>query len=182
MRDRPTHILGLTLGIALLLLAACSPLSGPDPTPTPTATPTVTPSPTPSPTPTPTPTPSPTPTPTPFIPPTVAVEDGDSIQGCLERNLTPELLISLSMDDTSFTQEVMRTCLETRIPGALVFLLDPIIEDASECALDVSKTLTNSELIVLAGNDSAQKDPVVSRVSNDIVDCLFGKYGLDFLR
>ena len=86
------------------------------------------------------------------------------------------------MDDTSFTQAVMRTCLETQIPGPIVFLLDPIIKDASLCEIDVGKTLTHSELIVLSGSDSAQKDAVVSQVSNDIVDCLFNKYGIDFLR
>lgn len=86
------------------------------------------------------------------------------------------------MDDTTLTQDIMRTCLKTLLPGALVSLLDPIIEDASQCALDVSKTLSNDDLIVLSGDNTASKDAVVSRVSNEIVDCLANKYGLDFLR
>jgi hypothetical protein len=165
----------LTL-VSALALAACSPGSD-DATPTPTATVT----PTQSPTPTPSPTPSPTPTPTPFVAPTVAVTDDDSIQSCLERNVTPELLISLSMDDTELTEDVMRACLETTIPSELVFLLNPLIEDASECALDVSKTLSNEELLALGGDDSARKDEITDDVVRDILGCLGDKYGLDFL-
>lgn len=122
-----------------------------------------------------------TPSPTPYIPPTVAVTADDSIQSCLERNLTPDLLISLSRDETDLTEDIMRTCLETTIPSELTFLLDPIIEDASECALDVSKTLSNDELIALAGDDSAAKSEITDRVVRDILSCLGDKYGLDFL-
>lgn len=162
----------IALVIVPLLLAACAagPLGG-DPAPTPTAT--VTPSPAPSPTPT------ATPSPTPFIAPTVAVTDDDSIQSCLQRNLTPELLISLSRDDTALTRDILRTCLETTVPAQLVWLLGPIIDDASECALDVSKTLSNQELVTLAGPDSAEKQAIVNRVVDDIVGCLTDKYGLD---
>ena len=166
------HILVVTFGLLsgiALLLTACASLSAPTPTPIPTATPS------------PTPTPIPTVTPT-FAPPTVAVQDGDSIRGCLERNLTPELLISLSQDDTTFTGDVMRTCLATQIPVPLVALLDPIIDDASQCVLDGSKTLSNSDLIDLASGDSARKDAIVSRVASGVVDCLTTKCGLDFLR
>jgi len=111
----------------------------------------------------------------------VAVSDDDSIQSCLERNLTAELLISLSMDDTSLTEDIMRTCLETTIPSELIFLLNPIIDDASECALDISKTLSNEELIALGGNDSTRKDEITDRVVSDILSCLGSKYGFDFL-
>lgn len=167
------------LVLLALTLLACSPGGGDDedatPVPTVTATATASPSPTPSPTAT------VIPSPTPFIPPTVAVSDDDSIQSCLERNLTAELLISLSMDDTSLTEDVMRACLETTIPSELIFLLNPIIDDASECALEVSKTLSNEELLALGGDDSARKDEITDRVVSDILSCLGGKYGLDFL-
>lgn len=175
LSGRTTSVIG-SLATALLILSlvsvACSPGSDPDPTPTPmpTATPTVTP------TPTPTPTPTATPSPTPFVPPTVAVQDDDSIESCLERNMTPELLISLSLDQTELTEDVLRACLETTIPAPLVFLLDPVIEDASECALEVSDTLSNDELIALAGEDGASKDVVVERVVDDILSCLQDKY------
>lgn len=169
----PAHVrLGISLLTVVLVLTGCASIGEPEPTATPL----------PSPTPTALPTPSATPSPTPFVPPTVAVQDDDSIRSCLERNLTPELLISLSMDDKTLTQDIMRTCLETQIPGPLVSLIDPIIEDASECALDVSKTLSNDDLIVLSGDDTASKDAVTSRVADGIVDCLASKYGLDFLR
>lgn len=112
------------------------------------------------------------------MPPTVAVTDDDSIQSCLERNLTAELLISLSMDDTSLTEDIMETCLETTLPSQLTFILNPVIEDASECALDVSKTLSNEELITLAGDNSARKSEITDRVIDDILGCLGDKYSL----
>ena len=172
-RRRPLTRFGLLLSLLSLLLIACS-TGGDDATPIPTATATATATPSPTPSPTPTVTPSPTP----FIPPTVAVSDDDSIQSCLERNLTAELLISLSMDDTSLTEDIMETCLETTIPSELTFLLNPIIEDASECALDVSKTLSNEELIALAGDDTARKDEITEHVVGDILSCLGDKYDL----
>jgi hypothetical protein len=121
------------------------------------------------------------PSPTPFVPPTVAVEGDDSVQQCLKRNITPELLISLSLEQTTLTEDIFRTCLEQSIPSELIFLLDPIIEDASACALDVSKTLSNEQLIILAGPDSAAKDQIVDDVIGDILRCLGDQYGLDFL-
>ena len=172
---RPIGLVALLLALLPLLLAGCSTGGGDASTPTPTATATS------SPTPSPTPTPTVTPSPTAFVPPTVAVADDDSIQSCLERNLTPELLISLSMDDTTLTEDIMRTCLETTIPSQLMFLLNPIIDDASECALDVSKTLSNEELIALAGDNSARKSEITDRVVRDILSCLGSKYGFDFL-
>lgn len=166
---------------AMALLASCSsPLGNDAPDPTATLAPTVVPTATASPTPAPTNTPAPTATPTVFVPPTVAVAEDDSPQQCLERNLTPELLISLSMDDTSLTQDIFRTCLVTIVPEELVFLLDPVIEDASECALDVSKTLSNDELIALASGDSAKQDAITESVSTDILSCMSEKYGFDF--
>jgi hypothetical protein len=174
-RHRPIGWIGLLLALLPLLLVGCSTGGGDSASPTPTATATS------SPTPSPTPTPTVTPSPTAFIPPTVAVEEDDSIQSCLERNLTPGLLISLSKDDTSLTEDIMRTCLETTIPSQLMFLLNPIIDDASECALDVSKTLSNEELIALAGDNSTRKDEITDRVVGDILSCLGSKYGFDFL-
>jgi hypothetical protein len=167
-RRRPLTTIGMMLALLPLVLVACSTGTGDDPTPTPTAT--VTPSPTPSPTPT------VTPSPTPYVQPTVAVTDDDSIQSCLERNVTAELLISLSMDDTSLTEDIMKTCLETTLPSQLTFILNPVIEDASECALDISKTLSNDELIALAGNNSTRKDEITDRVVSDILGCLGDKY------
>lgn len=111
----------------------------------------------------------------------MAVEDNDSVEACLERNITPELLISLQMDDTELTEDILRECLETQIPGELVFLLGPIIDDAADCTLDVSKTLTTQELIDLAGDDTARKNAIVSNVVDDILACLASQYGLDFL-
>lgn len=180
----PQRRLAIWLGIMTVLLPillACSPGEGDDATPVPTATPTATETPSPTPTPTPSPTPTVTPSPTPFVPPTVAVTDDDSIQSCLERNVTAELLISLSLDDTELTEDIMRTCLETTIPSELVFLLNPLIDDASECALDTSKTLSNEELIALGGKDSAEKGEITDRVVDDILSCLGSKYGFDFL-
>lgn len=160
-----------------LVLAACSNGGSGDVTPTPAATSTATvrPSPTPS--------PSPTvpPSPTEYVQPTVAVTESDTIQSCLERNLTPELMISLSRDETRLTKDIMRTCLETTIPSELTFLLNPIIDDASQCALDVSKTLSNEELIALAGANSARKSEITGRVVSDILSCLGNKYGVNFL-
>ena len=169
-RRRQTGI-GTLVVLLPLLLFACS-RGGDDatPVPTPTATATATPSPTPSPTAT------MTPSPTPFIPPTVAVTSDDSVQSCLERNLTAELLISLSRDETALTEDILETCIETTIPSQLTFLLSPIIDDASECTLDVSKTLSNEELIALAGDNSARKDEITDRVVSDILSCLGDKY------
>ncbi len=82
------------------------------------------------------------------------------------------------MDETSLTEDILETCLETTIPSELTFLLNPIIEDASECALDVSNTLTNEELIALAGENSARKDEITDRVTDDILSCLSDQYSL----
>jgi hypothetical protein len=176
-RRRPIAGLGLFLLLLPLLLVACSRGGAEDATPIPTQTPTATATPSPTPSPTPTVTPSPTA----YVQPTVAVTDDDSIQSCLERNLTPELLISLSRDETDLTEDIMRTCLETTIPSELIFLLNPIIDDASDCAQDVSKTLSNEELIALAGKDSDRKSEITDRVVRDILSCLGSKYGFDFL-
>ena len=166
--------------VALVLVSACSSPLDDDDQPEATATATASPTPTVTPTPSPSPTPTVTPTATPFVPPTVAVQEDDSVQSCLERNITPELLISLSRDETELTEDIFRTCLEQSIPSELIFLLDPIIEDASECALDVSKTLSHQQLITLAGPDGPEKDQIVEDVVTDILGCLGDKYGIDF--
>ena len=125
---------------------------------------------------TPSPTPTATPSPTPFVPPTVAVVSNDDVRSCLTRNLTPELLISLSKNDDSLANDIIRTCLETQMPSQLVFLLGPIVDSTSQCALDTSKTLSNQDLIALAGPDGATKDAVVNRVTDAILACVADKY------
>jgi hypothetical protein len=117
-----------------------------------------------------------TPSPTPFVPPTVAVTSDDDVRSCLDRNLTPELLISLSHDDDSLANDIIRTCLETQLPSELVFIMGPIIDTTSQCALDTSKTLSNADLITLAGPDGAAKDTVVNRVTDDIISCTADHY------
>jgi hypothetical protein len=108
----------------------------------------------------------------------VAVVEDDDVRACLERNLTPELLVSLSRDETDLTEDILRECLETQLPDPLVWLLGPIVEEMSECTLDVSKTLTNQELIALGGPDSAQKDEIVDRVTGDILECTADGFGI----
>lgn len=105
--------------------------------------------------------------------------DDDSVESCLERNITPELLISLQMDDTELTEDILRECLETQIPNELVFLMGPIIDDAADCTLEVSKTLTTDELIDLASDDTERKTAIVSQVVDDILACVADEYGLD---
>ena len=85
-------------------------------------------------------------------------------------------MISLSRDDTSLTNDVISSCLETQLPSQLVFLLGPIIDTTSQCALDTSKTLSNQDLITLAGPDGADKDTVVNRVTDDILSCTADHY------
>jgi hypothetical protein len=82
------------------------------------------------------------------------------------------------MDETELTEDILETCLETTVPSELTFLLSPIIDDASECALDVSKTLSNEELIALAGDNSVRKDEITDRVVGDILSCLGDRYSL----
>lgn len=173
------------IALLSLLMAACSggnpaPTETPSPAATSTATATAlaTATATASPTPSPTSTPSATPSPTAFVPPTVAVAAGDTVQSCLQRNLTPELLISLSKDDVTLANDIIRTCLETQLPAELVFLLNPIIDTTSACALKVSKTLTNEELFALAGPNGAAKDAIVGRVTNDILTCVAAQYNI----
>jgi hypothetical protein len=167
-------VIGAVVLVAGVLGACSRPFSGSDATPTPTVTPT----PSPTPTPPPTPTPSPTPSPTPFVPPTIAVESGDSFQQCLNRNLSPELVVSLTLNQTDLTRNILRTCVQQVVPSELVFLLNPIIDDASQCALDASKNLSNTDLIALSGADSDQKQQIVDKVTNQIGSCLSDKYGL----
>jgi hypothetical protein len=164
--------------VALLLLGAACTTGGSSASPTPATPPTATATRTPSATATPEPTATPTvtPSPTPYVAPTVAVVADDNVRDCLERNLTPELLISLSRDDTSLTNDVISSCLKTQLPSQLVFLLGPIIDTTSQCALDTSKTLSNQDLITLAGPDGADKDTVVNRVTDDILSCTADHY------
>jgi hypothetical protein len=164
--------------VALLLLGTACTTGGSSASPTPATPPTATATRTPSATATPEPTATPTvtPSPTPYVAPTVAVVADDNVRDCLERNLTPELLISLSRDDTSLTNDVISSCLKTQLPSQLVFLLGPIIDTTSQCALDTSKTLSNQDLITLAGPDGADKDTVVNRVTDDILSCTADHY------
>jgi hypothetical protein len=177
---------GAVLAALILLVSCAGPFGDDDDTDDAavaqaTATMAIPPTPTATATPQPTATPTATPSPTPFIPPTVAVREDDSVEGCLRRNITPELLISLSLDQTELTEDIFRTCLGQSIPSELVFLLNPIIEDAGDCTLDVSRTLTNEQLITLAGPDGAAKDQIVDDVIDDILGCVTDQYGLDFL-
>jgi hypothetical protein len=169
------------LAVALILVAACGPLDddpAPTPTPFPTSTATRTPSPTPTATPAPTATPTVTPSPTPFIPPTVAIVDGDSVEECIQRNLGPGLLYTLSQDDDSLTNEILTECLEEHLPDTLVWALGPIIDQASECAVEVSRTLTNVDLIILNGPEGEQKDELVNQVTDDILRCTAEGFGI----
>lgn len=166
------------VGTVLVSIVACGPFSA-DPTPTPTPlppTPTATITPTPRPTPTPTPTA--TPTATPFIAPTVAIVPGDSVSACIERNIGPGLLYTLSQDDPSLTNEILTRCLEENLPDQLVWLMGPIIDQASACAVDVSKTLFNEDLITLNGPDSPRKRALVDRVTDDILRCTAEEFGI----
>jgi hypothetical protein len=177
------------LGVAALLLAACQTADSdatPARTATPaatatlaaTSTPTATATPTRTPTPRPTATPTVTPSPTPFIAPTVVIVDDDSVRDCIERNLSPALLYTLSQDDPSLAEDILGECLETQLPDFLVGLLDPLIEQTAECAVEVSDTLTNVDLIALAGPDSADKDAVISRITDDILNCVADEYNI----
>jgi hypothetical protein len=174
---RPTRCLLVALVGVLLFAAGCS-SGGSSATQTPSATATATATATPTVTPTPSATATPTvaPTATPFVPPTVAVESGDSVRSCIERNLTPQLVISLSQNDDSLVNQVLTTCLQTQLPSELVFLLGPIIDTTSQCALDESKTLSNTDLVTLAGPDSDAKTAVVNRVTDDILSCTADHY------
>lgn len=170
------------LGVGLILVAACGPLDD-DPAPTatplpPTATATATPSPTATATPSPTPTPTATPTATPFIMPTVAIVDGDSVEECIQRNLGPGLLYTLSQGDDSLTNDILTECLEEQLPDRLVWLMGPIIDQASECAVEISGTLTNTDLIILNGPDSPAKEELVDGVTSDLLRCTAEEFGI----
>lgn len=165
------------LGTILILVAACGPLDDDTP-PTPTPLPTSTASPTATLTPTATATPTVTPTPTPFVPPTVALVDGDSVSECIERNLGPGLLYTLSQGDDSLTNEIVTQCLEENLPDALVWMLGPIIDRAAGCTVEVSTTLSNADLITLNGPNSDSKDALIERVTNDILRCTAEDLGI----
>ncbi len=161
----------IVVGALVLLLAACSPPRNNDPTATPAPSPSATATATATATPTATPSPTATPTATPFVPPTVAIVDGDSVSECIKRNLGPGLLYTLSQDDDSLTNDILRSCLNEHLPDVLVSMMGPIIDRASACAVDVSQTLSNQDLITLNGPDGEAKDELVSDVTNDILRC-----------
>jgi hypothetical protein len=104
---------------------------------------------------------------------TVAVEPGDSARACLERNLTPELLLALYREDTTLSNDIIRTCLEQDLPQQLVGLIDPIIQETSRCASERAQQLTTEEVLVLGQQgQNAEKDAIVRRVSGDILRCV----------
>ncbi len=112
---------------------------------------------------------------------TVAIEPGDTIQTCFERNLTPALLLSLYRENTTLSDNIIRACLETQLPSELVGLANPIIGETSRCASQVSQTLTTEEVLILGqepGTSEIAKDAVVDRVTNDILRCLAETYEL----
>jgi hypothetical protein len=161
--------------VALLLLGAGCSTGGSSATKTPLP-PTATATPSATATPAATDTPLATPSPTPFVPPTVAVTSSDTVRSCLQNNLTPQLVISLSQNDDTLVNQIITTCLKTQIPSELVFLLSPIIDTTSQCAVDESKTLSNQDLVTLAGPDGDAKTAVINRVTDDILSCTASHY------
>lgn len=112
---------------------------------------------------------------------TVAVEPDDTIQSCFERNLTPALLLSLYRENTTLSDNIIRACLETQLPSEVVGLANPIIGETSECASEVSQTLTTEEVLILGqeeGAAEAEKDVVIDRVTTDILHCVAETYDL----
>lgn len=112
---------------------------------------------------------------------TVAVEPDDSIQSCFERNLTPALLLSLYRENTTLSDNIIRACLETQLPSELVGLADPIIAETSECASQVSQTLTTEEVLILGQEHGAaedEKDAVINLVTTEILSCVAETYNL----
>lgn len=110
---------------------------------------------------------------------TVAVEPGDSIRSCMERNLTPALLLSLYRDDTTLSDSIIRTCLALDIPQELVGLMDPIIQETSRCASVTAKTLTTEEVLILGQDgDTADKDAVSRRMAEDTLVCVAQSYDI----
>ena len=112
---------------------------------------------------------------------TVAVAPDDTIQTCFERNLTPALLLSLYRENTTLSDNTIRACLETQLPSELVGFANPIIGETSQCASEVSQTLTTEEVLILGqepGTSEPAKDAVIDRVTNDILRCLADTYEL----
>jgi hypothetical protein len=111
--------------------------------------------------------------PTPSLLATVAVVADDTIESCLTRNLSPALLLSLYRDDTRLSNEIIRVCLDTQLPGDVIGISDPIIRKTSDCAAEVAQSLTTEEVLILGqeGNN-AEKDAVTRRVVLDILACV----------
>jgi hypothetical protein len=110
---------------------------------------------------------------------TVAVEPNDSIQTCLERNLTPELLLSLYRENTTLSDNIIRVCLQQQIPAELVGLMDPIIRRTSQCASTTSRTLTAEEVLILGQpSRSAEQDAVRDRIARDTLSCVAQEYNI----
>lgn len=108
---------------------------------------------------------------------TVAVTDDDSARTCLERNLTPELLLSLYRDNTTLSDNIIRVCLQQDVPPELVGLMDPLIRRTSQCASETSRTLTTEEVLILGQSGSrAEKNRVIERMARDTLACV----ALDF--
>ncbi|HUG14533.1 MAG TPA: hypothetical protein VMM78_05875 [Thermomicrobiales bacterium] len=110
---------------------------------------------------------------------TVAVEDGDSIQSCMERNMTPELLLSLYRENTTLSDNVIRVCLQQDVPPELVGLMDPMIRLTSQCASETSRTLTTEEVLILGQSERrADKDAVIERMVRDTLSCVAREYDI----
>lgn len=104
---------------------------------------------------------------------TVAVEPGDSARACLERNMTPELLLSLYRENTTLSDNVIRVCLQQDVPPELVGLMDPMIWRTSQCASESARTLTTEEVLILGQSGRrADKDVVIERMARDTLVCV----------
>lgn len=112
---------------------------------------------------------------------TVAVGPDDTIASCMERNVSPALLLSLYRGQTTLSNDIIRTCLRRDIPPELVGLIDPIIRQTSTCASETSRTLTAEEVLILGqaeGTAEAEKGRIIRRFVRDTLECVADVYGI----
>lgn len=112
---------------------------------------------------------------------TVAVSADDSIASCMEGNVSPALLLSLYREQTTLSNDIIRTCLSQDLPPELVGLIDPIIRQTSTCASGTSHTLTAEDVLVLGqadGTAEAEKDRIIRRFVRDTLECVADVYSL----